>query len=293
MKNYSLEGARVVFCLMVFLNHWTMLFMPNFPVAIFNDGNLAVVFFVFFCGFVAPISIWNGTNKNNKWVVKRFTRLYPVIFTAIMFTWTIQKIPCDIVRPYLFNTLKLPLANNYYEKHIDFINALLETVVDTFAGRPLLDTPLWTIKYEFWGYIIIRRIASYSIEKRRIFFICGVVLGGVTRDICVMALFTGAEFSNEFYNNKKFANCVVNKRLNGFLILICIFLIGNCFMNNKLVRLIIVLLMFILIMNDNKLSYFLSKDSLTKLSDLTYPFYAFHWPIIYSIGGWNCGCINS
>lgn len=135
MKKYSLEGARVVFCLMVFLNHWTMLFMPNFPVAIFNDGNLAVVFFVFLCGFVAPISIWNGTNKNNKWVVKRFTRLYPVIFMAIMFTWTIQKIPCDIVRPYLFNTLKLPLANNYYEKHIDFINALLETVVDTFAGR--------------------------------------------------------------------------------------------------------------------------------------------------------------
>ena len=65
MKNYSFEGARVVFCLIVFLNHWTMLFMPDLPIVIFNDGNLAVVFFLLLCGFVAPISIWNGTNNKN------------------------------------------------------------------------------------------------------------------------------------------------------------------------------------------------------------------------------------
>ena len=285
MKNYSFEGARVVFCLIVFLNHWTMLFMPDLPIVIFNDGNLAVVFFLLLCGFVSPISIWNGTNNKNGGG-RRFIRFYPVIFTAIMLTWSIQKIPCDIVRPYLFNALKLPLANNYYEKHIDFFSALIETVIDSFIGRPLLDTPLWTIKYEFWGYIIIRKIALNRIEKRRIFFMCGAVLGLLARDICTVALFVGAEYSNEFYNNKRVYKVIADEHLNGvFLILIGVFLLGNCFMNNKLVRLIIVLLIFTLLVNDSKLSNVFSKDFLTKFSNLTYPFYAFHWPIVYSIGG--------
>lgn len=287
----SIEGARVFFCLVVFLHHWQRLFMPESPTLFVNDGNLAVIFFLLISGFVSPMKLWNsdagGGREFCEKMYKRYMRLFPVIFMSIIFAWSIQDIAYYNVRPYLRDVQMLPLAEKYYSEIVSFGEAIKQAIFTSYIGRPSLDTPLWTIKYEFWGYGIIVLTTFFGKKARKLLLIIETVLAAAFVDVYMAAVFLGAIISNEYISNEKLNFFCKKSKTAGYVWLLLSFFICivNCYMNNRALRLALAILILLVLLNDNILSAFLSSKKIVQFSKYTYPFYALHWPIVYVFGG--------
>lgn len=89
MKKRYYDGARTIFCLIVLLSHFTLTFCPNARTRIWNDGNLAVIYFLVLAGGVTALSTQNSKSNLSlkslfQFGVKRYFRLLPVVFISII-----------------------------------------------------------------------------------------------------------------------------------------------------------------------------------------------------------------
>ena len=64
-KMIYLDGLRGVFCIVVIIHHFMMAFFPNSPQILYNDGNMAVMYFLLLSGFVMPLNIFKKNTKND------------------------------------------------------------------------------------------------------------------------------------------------------------------------------------------------------------------------------------
>lgn len=176
-KIHCLEGLRAILCVIVFLCHFRLAFLPNWewwgdrtPFRFLTDGNAAVRLFFTLSGFVLAYK-YLYVGKDRKGipgdVLKRYFRLAPPIIVAEIAVYFLMKwglffniqagslsgsdtflVIFNCFSPNFFECLKEALGTCYFQGFHEYIG------------------PLWTIQYEFLGSFLV--LCALSICQNRI-----------------------------------------------------------------------------------------------------------------------------
>lgn len=171
----------------------------------------------------------------------------------------------------------------YYFDYISFPVALWDSFIGAFYRRPELNTPLWTIKYEFFCVIIVFALARIKSKKLRwiLYILIMITTFILLRDIYIIAVLLGAVcFDILFVTKISFPWGKIKPILFGVAIcLIALVIIGVYTVYFRLLLIIAICAIF-------KISKFAQKicenKFLLKLSKYTFAIYAIHWPILCS-----------
>ena len=180
-----LDGTRALFSLIVVTHHFVYAFYPQVKKFLFTDGNLAVMFFFVLSGFVAGLSIYkksySGMNtffEILKFPVRRYFRLLPVVAGTIIISFVIY-----VCGGYFSQNAGEFYSLGWLSGYFALGNITVKEVIFTaflgaFFSRPELNSPLWTIKYEFVALSIAYALVLmvYKWEYRRILYIIIIVL---------------------------------------------------------------------------------------------------------------------
>lgn len=173
----------------------------------------------------------------------------------------------------------------YYRQPETLKKAIFDATVGAFIYRPLLNTPLWTIKYEFLG-VIFGRILAESWKKHKyivsLLLICGEY--AVTKDIYYLLISFGVVFFGclDMLSEKiKYSEKVIVIS-EVFLGVLAIILFSDY--NNFWIRCLFVFTFILVIECNQKIQKIFENKILVNLSKYTYAVYAVHWPIICSFG---------
>lgn len=167
----NLDFLRFLFAVLVIFSHSYILLQGDNgrePVVILTRGQitggyLAVAFFFILSGFLITQS-WMNSHGVTGFIRKRVLRIFPGFVGAALFTIL-------IIAP-----LGSPNPQNMLEgfSPIRFgINTLflyLPATADVFVNNPVpyaLNGSVWTIKYEFWCYLLVAGLGVSSILKHR------------------------------------------------------------------------------------------------------------------------------
>ncbi|HJS84891.1 MAG TPA: acyltransferase, partial [Acetobacteraceae bacterium] len=189
-KDLSLEGLRGLASLSVVFAHFLFAFVPhlgtymrpnvNIPVrypieavfaqpcfTVFFNGNFAVSIFFVMSGYVLTKQYYDSGDKAalRAGAVKRYPRLVIPVFAATMFAYVLY------AHGAMHNRMAAVIGAagwpiDYYPDHISLGSAVFDGVYGTaFLGNLQLDGPLWTIRIEVLGSLIL--FAAYGVFGRR------------------------------------------------------------------------------------------------------------------------------
>lgn len=151
-RNSTVQGLRGLACMMVFLSHAFGMIPEETkrgilfhwqPLHIFYDGKIAVGIFWILSGYFIQKSMSTfSLNKYGTYLIKRFSRLYPLYFVSLLIGT-------------LFCNMGLKYDSQFFSQWImQFWNQLVD--VDCFVKQMLLrgdfnaiNPPVWTMKNEF------------------------------------------------------------------------------------------------------------------------------------------------
>ncbi|WP_373221961.1 hypothetical protein [Mediterraneibacter gnavus] len=173
----------------------------------------------------------------------------------------------------------------YYNHSQTLPKALFDATIGTFIYRPLLNTPLWTIKYEFLGIIFGKIIAEIWKKQKYVLIvllICGEYM--LTRDIYYILISMGVVLFSILYvmpERIKYNKFMKMSFRVLFGLLMIILLSGY---DNFWIRCLCIFSLVVLLECDIKLQRIFENKILVRLSKYTYAVYAVHWPIICSFG---------
>lgn len=306
MKNklHYLDGCRAIFCMVVFISHFMMAFFPSVKPMFFNDGNLAVMYFLVLSGFVIPLKYVNDKPKKDKcknsikdiirYAILRYFRLLPVIFLSILVSWIILRTGGYYTEE-VSAKFNLEPIGNYFNQNVDFGNALFDATFGAFVRRPILNTPLWTIKYEFIGvivtYIFFKSVATCKFREY-LYIVLIIVSYLISKDIYFVCIVSGTFLADLMYNRhgdgsklKKLYIRLEKKSLKWLALFVICIASGMILINfhKEHFRFLWAFALIILMTYIPKLQKIMETNFLVKLSKYTYMAYAIHWPIICSI----------
>lgn len=287
------EGLRTIFCLIVVISHICLAFFPNVPRIFISMGNLSVIYFLFLSGGVLSLKTHNKLEQGNltinnviKYVFYRYLRLLPVVATTLIFSSLIYALG-GIYSNELSDKYNLFLLKEYFPDGVDLYEGVYDAFLGAFYRRPILNTPLWTIKYEFFGVIFVWIIMRVMYSKRyrwNIYvFIIAIFL---LIDIYMSCIISGMFLFELMYNNEETAIRIKNyimkyKRVYLITMFITLFFIilGRFAIY---FRWLLMLELYCAIFTFKKIQNILSKDILTVFSKYTFAVYASHWIFICS-----------
>ena len=279
----GLELLRVCFCFVVLIHHYMMVFIPNSWQLFFNDGNFAVFFFLLLSGYLiggkaGPVipTFRNKLTLCLDYGIKRYIRLIPVVVISVSVASLIY-FAGGYYTVKLSNSLDLNTAGRYYSfSDYHWFNALFDAFFGSFIRRPEINTPLWTIKYEFI-VVIIAYIVTVIVKDGYIFpsfVILGIIF--FLFEPYISAVFIGAAIG-----------CIplgYSKRINRVVLLLgAIMLYVATYFGRFVVylRLLSCCCLFLSLKDWDYKPRRVGKIIL-QLSKLTFAIYAIHWPIICS-----------
>ena len=297
-KILYLDGLRTVFCSVVVIHHFLQVFYPSFPQILFNDGNMAVLYFLMLTGFVTPLQIFAKKEFTKfhiiRYSVLRYLRLLPVVFVTIMGAYILQQAGALRTQETAV-AFDLDKIRNYYRSSCSFTSAIWDGIIGAFFFQPELNPPLWTISYEMWGGILVYITATVlrKIRYRRILILLmSIVSAFVLHNIYIAALLTGFLFSDILHNkNTVFwfeqSICLLIKhpRMRVIYLFLIILIASGLVLNIGTaiyLRYVFIALLFLFLSSENNITRWLGNKTLTYLSSYTYAIYATHWPILCS-----------
>ena len=145
-----LDMLRIIAALTVFFYHIYFLRYPNDNVTHILDklSHLAVIVFFVISGFVIAYTSSSKISTLNNYLIVRLSKLFSVVLPALMITGIIQ----FILKMYFSNILG-PFVKGLSFSHY-MISGVFCNEIWFYSAAPALNTPLWSLSYEFWYYII-------------------------------------------------------------------------------------------------------------------------------------------
>ena len=297
-----LTGLRGIFCLIVVIHHFLISFATNYNIKtiFFNDGNLAVLFFLFLSCYLMAYKHRGGVTDYIFELKRRYIRLCPVVFITICVSGILFFNNCihtsDAVN-FLGLDSDSKLATNYLSSQISSPSQILyEGIIGAYINRPYLNPPFWTMKYEFWGVIVLMAAEDklYSIKQRDAFFLLGLILSYLFIDIYFTTMILGLWFADYFFNEN--SRCSIFEFFRPFLmydkISICLgvlsvltYVIHTQIGIEPLKPLSIVFFM-LACQNLDSIKRFLSHKVFTCIGKYSYEIYAIHWIVNCSLTCW-------
>ncbi len=330
-KLLYIEGMRGIAAIMVVFCHWSCVFASDYyyitenstsfekfwinsPLNIINNGNAPVQFFFLISAYLSArnISVGKGCIADGfKYICRKYIRLIQVVLPGILFAYFLLKYAFMFhIKAYQLYS-KLVFVTDYY----DFQPGLANLVADffnTFIQGSIYVGPFWTIRFELLGVLIITVINSYAYATCQ----------SNVKKVLLLILF----YIPVFYFNEQLSIFVLgtlfyyveavleeNKKLRVhfvgwlFVLILGIYLasinrwwtgiwswIKNIFPHQSTIRAMGIGLCLISIRKISLLKHILSNKYFVWLGKISPFIYAFHWPIILSLGCFLfvCGYTN-
>jgi len=189
---------------------------------LFRFGQEAVILFFILSGFVIQYSFINSNNKSFfSFFLKRWLRIYvPLIcvFICNFYLLTINN------QNLINSDYKILLGNLLMLQDASFLKP--NVICDSFLGN----TPLWSLSYEWWFYMIFFLITSNLTKNRsHIVYIIGIIAAisyvfypfFVNRELMYLVIWwIGADIAYLYNNNKEFS--ILNLKTPIFYLISCI-----------------------------------------------------------------------
>lgn len=293
-KINCIEGLRTIGWIGIFLCHFRYSMLPNLslfidktPLSFFYSGNPYVRMFFVISGFVLSYKYFNfdiSLQKIPKEMIRRYFRLMPLIFLFSLIIYIFMKLGFlkNLEVAEITNSKTFLASFNNFEPSI--FRCLKEALFNNYLiGDALYIGPLWTIKYEFLGsLLVILSVSIFKNQKIRYlfypifllayksyfnYFIIGMI-------ICDLYL---NQKINIFISNHKLIKTILI--LTGFLL----FSMTNITSEKKLDRIIFgigIILFFIGFINSTLMENIFGNKLMQLGGRISFSAYLIHWPII-------------
>jgi len=317
-------GIRGIAAILVVFCHISCVFLPGLyyldkansffeklwllsPLNIFTNGNAAVQCFFVLSGFLITRKIYNKQKPSQP--LNTYNKLLRVVIPGIIFSATLMSLGLMFHLKAMHINNTLAFVNTYNNFSVTFFNVLKDIFFSSFVKGSIYVGPFWTITHEFFGAVLITAISYYgfeNIKNRKLYFIIlGIIFFFMNQ--MLFPFISGAFiyeciYSKELKEDNSFINKFIYFVCNNRLLLFLLFLVGiYLFTTNSYVSSIWKPFNFLppgilrslgfsiclyYIHQSNILKYLLSSKPLHFLGKISAYIYAFHWPIILSLG---CG----
>lgn len=316
-----LDSMRGFMALNVLLNHFVSIFFPQAhyyeftqkipdkwslfertPLSVFVNGNIAVMYFFILTGFLVSRQVILSEDLKYRDViaksVKRYFRLLPTVAVATVFTLITMLLKIQFHFKASEFALSGDFLNQFCNFQPDFLNVIKNIFIYPFISGSSYVGPFWTIKYEFIGYIacllLMKVICKFKFRK---IILILVSLLCIKIDVNYIGFFFGALIADIYCNDcEKFKSrfAMILFFAAGMYFACCPMRFTGIykfwdkiqFLSPTLFRVAGMALIFCCIINCDKIKNFLSMKAFVKFGNISFAFYAIHWPLMLSL---QCG----
>lgn len=170
-KISKIEALRGFASLYVLLHHFN-LGEGTWLKYLLQQGQVAVIMFFIVSGFVLNLSnrdqIYAGKINFKSYFIKRFKRIYPVLFFAMLISYVAA---CLAQSKFVVFNWKEFLANLF---NIQDLARHPGYWFEAFAGN----TPLWSLSYEWWFYMLFFPLVRFVKFENQRYFALGISIFG-------------------------------------------------------------------------------------------------------------------
>ena len=287
----------------------------NTPLNIITNGNTAVQFFFVASGLLIARSTYYKvvSNKDAKPLEKKVLALFKITTPAITFSWVLMCFHLMFQQEALMLNPNLSFLESYNSFEPSVIKCLFEIFLGVFVKGSDFVGPLWTIRIELLGTLITSSITYYVYKNKHkglyTYAFMSVVLLFVNENLC--AFMFGAMVWDTIVNKKrkpdiisKIVRCIENFKVIKYFFTFFGLYLACCNMHltgvyapflyvfpvGSVIRSAGISLCVLIIFLSPMIQSFFSKKQLVSLGKISAYVYAFHWPIILSLG---CGMFVS
>ena len=181
-----IDGIRGIAAVLVFFHHFACVFLPglvfydmanplfetmwlNSPLNVLTNGNSSVQCFFVLSGFLIARNIYLKGEAALKSPVKTYGKFLRLVAPSVIFSAVLM---CLGLMQHL-DALKINEGLAYVNDFNNFSPSVLSIVKEIFFGVFIsgsrYNSPLWTIRYEFFGSLLVMAISCYlsNLKKTR------------------------------------------------------------------------------------------------------------------------------
>jgi len=326
--NHGINALRFIAALLVVISHIRTLFFVDFgsaddggPVtqAIYLVGSLghaAVIVFFVLSGYWVGGSVLRGIARQSfsvkLYAASRLTRLWIVLVPALLLTQLLDRLGRA-----LFTESDIYLGTSAYHTVVPEAGPaldLLTTIGNLFFVQSVYtdvlgtNTPLWSLAYEFWYYLLFpsallafaKGISGWQRLLAGLVFIVGATISGPSVLLLFPAWLAGAALAHFQEPVRGWTRSLTQLRLSLFRWGATSILIGGCVatviadLTGMIAAIVIALpscvwlASFILDVRSTRLTR-MTVVPLSKAADWSYSLYASHMPVVAFLSAWLIG----
>lgn len=319
-----IDGIKGIASILVVLCHLSCVFFPglyfldkstndfeliwiNSPLNIITNGNFSICTFFIISGFLIAKKTQNKKTDLSKKIINIYVRMLKIVIPAILFSYILMKFGLMEHLKALSINKQLEFVNTYNNFEPTFFGMIKDIILTFFKGSSY-NNPLWTIKYEVFGSMIIYAFSNLinNVEEKRKYIYIIAMVATIPISITIVPFFMGAFlFECININNNTFIDDILKWIIVKKYRLYILFIIGIYFASinmftsgvwkilsyipaydsmNIIFRSGGIAIIVFCIHHLKYLNSFLSEKTLVYLGMISRYIYVFHWPIILSLG---------
>lgn len=334
-KLYYLDGMRGLMAINVILCHFVCVYFPQMyfetsagqssgllklfattPLSATVNGNIAVMYFMALTGFLVGMSTFTKESQGIGFFVKksisRYTRLLPVIVIATLFTYFTMVFNFQKHLSITDRSVNIAFLQGYCNFPANIKSLLNNIFIKPFWSGSDYVGPFWTIKYEFFGYILTLFLAmtlKHNKYRRFLYVVVSILIMvlpvirfpfvDMHYIVFIMGLFVA---DLRFNQNQTILSKYYSSFLNSKLCLILCYVIGIYFscctmfrtplyswwfsiplVNKSLLRGLGVAILIFAFMQTKSIQKVFSWKPILKLGECSFETYAIHWPLMLTL----------
>ena len=250
VKITYLDGLRGVAALVVVFSHLIYMLLPamqtgNFatahyvviekiirysPLSLFYNGSFAVYIFFVLSGYVLTYKFFKTRNSEIivSGAIRRYIRLMIPVLFVVLLAFTCMYLGLFQNREAAGLTNSDTWLKTFYDFKPDLVGAIYQGLYGTFVNGDIsYDQVLWTMKYEFFGSMLVYVMALFfgNLRHRWIFYGATALL---LADTCYLSFVIGLVFS-DLYNSFDRRRFAVESKYILIFLLICGLSLGSIY----------------------------------------------------------------
>lgn|GEM_PF-4202091 len=279
------------------------------PLNAITNGNGCVQYFFVVSGFLITMYVYknNELKRELPQILGKYLKYLKIVVPAILFAFILMK--CGLMFHLKAAEINSELAfvKDYNNFNPNVFNLFSDAFIMTFIKGSSYVGPLWTIRYELLGSILISMIANYTYQCRQnshlIYVFTAILIVPVCQNLC--AFIFGA-FVYDLYcrldtDNTRFIKVIKaltnSKAIKAAALVIGLYLacingsfsgmwawMANPFGGDTVIRAAGVTIILYIVITSTTLKKIFSLKFFVWLGNLSAYIYIFHWPVILSLG---------
>jgi peptidoglycan/LPS O-acetylase OafA/YrhL len=285
------------------------------PLSIFFAGNFAVVLFFVLSGFVLTQRFFRQDSAKTLFsaAFKRYFRLMPLVLVSTLIAYTVMSVGAIYAKPVGNISGSIWAKSEYYTFSPKLVEAVQQGFLGVFTGQvssSLNYNPvLWTIYYEFLGSILIFGIATMvkGYSKRWLFYLI-IFLAFINT---YFSAFIAGLILADTYSSKHGWYVLLAKMRKIYKISLLAFGISiagfpyfgdvqhigkfwqsllifenNINLSRTVIQIVASMIVIVLALSWGRLKNILESKPLLFIGNISYPLYAVHFILIYSLSSY-------